>query len=298
MSARTFLVLEQIQRALHQPTRARIHKEKENSEKRHRGDHHRRRRYHIVPRRPGHFLHLDPNFVQELAPALRRIDQPLKKTRLSAISIVAPSRFRCFRHLFHRCAFIVPLPRSCLADCRARARLLAFARPTNLAGEEGLEPPHPVLETGGLPLNLLPYTHSPPATGPALRCRASLLHFAMHGVFPAAVAKFLRLQALGMFLPVLGGRVVPVLAIVALERDKFAHGVWSLSLYLFDGYSMISVTAPAPTVWPPSRIAKRKPFSRATGVINAISIATLSPGITISTPAGNFTSPVTSVVRK
>jgi hypothetical protein len=25
-----------------------------------------------------------------------------------------------------------------------------------LAGEEGFEPPHPVLETGGLPLNLLP----------------------------------------------------------------------------------------------------------------------------------------------
>ncbi|MGB6200216.1 MAG: hypothetical protein WBF35_11760, partial [Candidatus Acidiferrales bacterium] len=60
-----------------------------------------------------------------------------------------------------------------------------------------------------------------------------------------------------MLAPILGGRVIPVLAIVALQRDKFAHGVWSLSLYLFDGYSMISVTAPAPTVCPPSRIAKR-----------------------------------------
>jgi hypothetical protein len=216
MSARTFSMLEQIQRALHQPARARIHKEKENSEKRHRGDHHRRRRNHIVPRRPGHFLHLDPNFVQELAPTLRRVDQPLKKTRFSAISIVAPSRFRRFRHLFHRCAFILPLPPSpCSADCRALARLLSPA-PINLAGEEGFEPPHPVLETGGLPLNLLPCTRSPPAPGLALRCRASLLHFAVHGVFPAAIAKFLGLQAIGVLLPIFGGCVVPVLAIVAL----------------------------------------------------------------------------------
>src|SRR5439155_2221146 len=60
---------------------------------------------------------------------------------------------------------------------------------------------------------------------------------------------------------------------------------------------MISVTAPAPTVWPPSRIAKRKPFSRATGVISDTSQLTLSPGITISTPVGNFTSPVTAVAE-
>src|SRR6266481_7559347 len=63
-------------------------------------------------------------------------------------------------------------------------------------------------------------------------------------------------------------------------------------------YSMISATAPAPTVWPPSRIANRNPFSSATGVISDISTEILSPGITISTPSGSFTSPVTSVVRK
>src|SRR5690242_7785166 len=63
-------------------------------------------------------------------------------------------------------------------------------------------------------------------------------------------------------------------------------------------YSITSVTAPAPTVWPPSRIANRKPFSSATGVISVTSQLTLSPGITISTPAGSFMSPVTSVVRK
>src|SRR5260370_1050179 len=63
-------------------------------------------------------------------------------------------------------------------------------------------------------------------------------------------------------------------------------------------YSIISVTARAPTVWPPSRIANRRPFSSATGVINITSQLTLSPGITIPTPAGSFISPVTSVVRK
>jgi len=51
-------------------------------------------------------------------------------------------------------------------------------------------------------------------------------------------------------------------------------------------------------VRPPSRIAKRWPFSMATGAINSISTETLSPGITISTPCGSVTVPVTSDVRK
>ena len=63
-------------------------------------------------------------------------------------------------------------------------------------------------------------------------------------------------------------------------------------------YAIISVMVPAPTVRPPSRIANRKPFSIATGVISSISRLTLSPGITISVPAGNVATPVTSVVRK
>jgi hypothetical protein len=63
-------------------------------------------------------------------------------------------------------------------------------------------------------------------------------------------------------------------------------------------YSMISVTTPAPTVRPPSRMAKRSSLSMAMGVISSASMVTLSPGITISTPSGSFTMPVTSVVRK
>src|SRR5665811_1714719 len=59
-------------------------------------------------------------------------------------------------------------------------------------------------------------------------------------------------------------------------------------------YAIISLMVPAPTVRPPSRIANRKPFSIATGVINSISRLTLSPGITISVPAGKLATPVTS----
>ncbi len=61
---------------------------------------------------------------------------------------------------------------------------------------------------------------------------------------------------------------------------------------------MILATTPAPTVRPPSRMAKRRPSSIAIGTISSTSIVMLSPGITISVPSGSFTVPVTSVVRK
>src|SRR6185295_13748195 len=60
----------------------------------------------------------------------------------------------------------------------------------------------------------------------------------------------------------------------------------------------ILVTTPAPTVRPPSRIANRRPSSHAIGDTSTTSTLMLSPGITISVPAGNVTVPVTSVVRK
>jgi hypothetical protein len=63
-------------------------------------------------------------------------------------------------------------------------------------------------------------------------------------------------------------------------------------------YSVISVTTPAPTVRPPSRIANRRPASHAIGLISSMSRLMLSPGITISVPPGSVAIPVTSVVRK
>ena len=76
-----------------------------------------------------------------------------------------------------------------------------------------------------------------------------------------------------------------------LETDALPIGATGL-------YSRISVTVPAPTVRPPSRIANRTPFSIAIGAINSTESVTLSPGITISVPSGIAAAPVTSVVRK
>ena len=79
------------------------------------------------------------------------------------------------------------------------------------------------------------------------------------------------------------------------KRDRFN----SVSFIMRTcNYSMISVTTPEPTVLPPSLIANLSPSSIAIGVINAIVIVTLSPGIHISVPSGNCRSPVTSVVLK
>src|SRR6266446_887999 len=94
---------------------------------------------------------------------------------------------------------------------------------SGLAGEEGFEPPHPVLETGGLPLNLLPFTLSNRRW--RLRRVDSLpsFHFTVGGMFSTRIAKFLCLHPVGMLLFVLGGRVIPVLTIVALQGNDFAH---------------------------------------------------------------------------
>src|SRR5215831_14816552 len=90
-----------------------------------------------------------------------------------------------------------------------------------------------------------------------------------------------------------GGGLVQHPVIVRLQSNAYA---FSQSHRV--SYSRISVTVPAPTVRPPSRMANRSPLSMATGVINSTSRFTLSPGITISVPSGNCATPVTSVVRK
>ena len=52
-------------------------------------------------------------------------------------------------------------------------------------------------------------------------------------------------------------------------------------------YFVMFATTPAPTVRPPSRIAKRRPWSMAIGAISFTPRFTLSPGITISVPSGS-----------
>src|SRR5438270_5382551 len=142
-----------------------------------------------------------------------------------------------------------------------------------------------------------------------------LLDFLMRLMLAAKRAELTQFQPLRLSLLVLGLAVVLPLAFRALKCDYLAHfaplrvaRLWvvgggksfSYTLYILQPttYSRISVTVPAPTVRPPSRIANRKPLSIATGVISSTSKFTLSPGITISVPSGNCATPVTSVVRK
>src|SRR5207244_8865296 len=63
-------------------------------------------------------------------------------------------------------------------------------------------------------------------------------------------------------------------------------------------YATILATTPEPTVRPPSRMVKRRPWSMAIGVISSMSSSALSPGMIISTPSFSLMIPVTSVVRK
>src|SRR3989441_10145730 len=60
----------------------------------------------------------------------------------------------------------------------------------------------------------------------------------------------------------------------------------------------MSVTMPEPTVLPPSRIAKRSPWSIAIGEISSAVIATLSPGITLSPPPPHAPPPPTPPPRQ
>src|SRR5437867_9724588 len=81
----------------------------------------------------------------------------------------------------------------------------------------------------------------------------------------------------------------PVIVRFQADADLVVHAA---------AYSKILVTTPAPTVFPPSRMAKRSPSSMAMGVMRSIFSCTLSPGMTISVPSGRVHTPVTSVVRK
>src|SRR5262245_3177814 len=91
----------------------------------------------------------------------------------------------------------------------------------------------------------------------------------------------------------------PVVVGPELDADPGSgHCLRPSPLSRFSGYLMISVTRPAPTVRPPSRIAKRRPSSIAIGAPRLTVIWMLSPGMTISTPSGRLAVPVTSVVRK
>jgi hypothetical protein len=87
-----------------------------------------------------------------------------------------------------------------------------------------------------------------------------------------------------------------ILRLISLVGPPWGAAFNALKLKL--NYLMTLATTPAPTVRPPSRMAKRRPSAIAIGLISVTTILMLSPGMTISTPSGSTTAPVTSVVRK
>ena len=84
--------------------------------------------------------------------------------------------------------------------------------------------------------------------------------------------------------------------IVTQKYPQVNEGIFAVIEIFY--YLVILVTTPAPTVRPPSRIAKLRPCSIAIGCRSFTLNVSVSPGITISLSAGSSTSPVTSVVRK
>ena len=175
-----------------------------------------------------------------------------------------------------------------------------------MAGQEGFEP-----TTHGFGIRC--------STVGATALRTLYLPSRCERVLTAEFAEFFEFKLVCRLLLILGGRIILTFALGAIETHDDSHNYFlyylntpafskqgeelydpplsrnllsnSTHCYRFSlsrTYSMISATTPAPTVRPPSRIAKRSSFSIAIGVINSTSIATLSPGITISTFAGKI----------
>ena len=184
-----------------------------------------------------------------------------------------------------------------------------------MAGLEGFEPP-----TRGFGVRCSTVRATglrggpPPSAAPGVTpARRASLCLPMGGMLPAPGTVLGQLQAVGGVPLVLPGRVIPSLTLAAGEVDRISHGSFAAGPspgssgraswlwfrgHSLRGYARTSLTTPAPTVRPPSRMAKRSSFSMAMGWMSSTVTVALSPGMTISVPSGSCTTPVTSVVRK
>jgi hypothetical protein len=130
---------------------------------------------------------------------------------------------------------------------------------------------------------------------------AGSLGLAMQSMTPTARTVLREFESSRVVSFVLRAGVVTLLAFRTRQGDDHpcclpSHTCSISSMDRQVRYSRILVITPAPTVRPPSRMANCDPSSRATGTINSTLMFTLSPGITISTPSGKSTDPVTSIV--
>ena len=191
----------------------------------------------------------------------------------------------------------------------AAERLPGNAHTSQEAGQgwQDSNPRPPTLEAGALPAELHPFELLGKVTA------TGLLLLSMQGVLPAWGAVLPQLHASLLSLTMLGRGVVPRPAVRTCHRDynarlfrchgslrlpSAASGLEAACRQPGPFYSITFETTPAPTVWPPSRTANRRPSSIAIGCRSSAVMVMLSPGITISTPSGRYIVPVTSVVRK
>ena len=98
-----------------------------------------------------------------------------------------------------------------------------------------------------------------------------LFIFAVQAMATAATAKLIQLQSSRSILFVFRRYIVALFALSALQNYVISRHNLLPHLTVIN-YSTISLTVPAPTVLPPSLMAKRKPFSIAIGAISVISI--------------------------
>src|SRR5450432_706438 len=129
-------------------TEKRVRQGEIQTKKRDRQCHHDRCRNHVRARRPANLAHLHAHIMEKRAQPL-----PLRS------NLAYRLHQRKSADVFVVCLlFLVELRRLRHFSYRLRTSQ-CFAPPSfnfNLAGEEGFEPPLSVLETDGLPLNLLP----------------------------------------------------------------------------------------------------------------------------------------------
>jgi hypothetical protein len=93
---------------------------------------------------------------------------------------------------------------------------IAFARfGKKWQGRRDSNPQHPVLETGALPLELLPYAPSLPSTG--------LLGLFVDGDRIAPLAVLVELDPFGIVALILHSGVITALALLASHRDPDPH---------------------------------------------------------------------------
>src|SRR5579859_1085365 len=151
-----------LENGLHGAVHTHVDKPEKNPEKRHGHHNHPGCRNHVLARWPSDLLHLHASVVEELLHIRKRARDFARQLRAHPAL-----RFVVFHFYRLRCHKTSSLPRSGLAHGSVlsipRAGPGLALRPRGrsiLAGEEGFEPPYPVLETGVLTVGRLPFTLS------------------------------------------------------------------------------------------------------------------------------------------